>query len=534
MGTALFGHSSRVKRLRITSILGRRRAAAPEIRPRNPARRLPLGRSRVARRRRTLLRASDTMGGDHRGGKRHRREVRSRLPARPSERPPLPPRSRSRRRADHAPRARAFRTLNADRSPHAALRPGRLAHARRRPPARGPAPAMNQELQEMREAIIHCDGSPEMLRNLSGLLAHDLPALTAPALEFVMECVQELPVKTPVYATLVGLLNPRAPAFVEEVVRAAIERLEHRLGSDDPSDRTRAEAPPPLPRHPPLRRRPHPRGRHRRPRHRPLRGDRRRRRRAPGVAAQGGLPRVRVLAALPCAGGTLSSEAASRDAFERLCDTAEEYLGKRVQGPDPAAMTFAADATDDWLEEIWGRVNLTRKAGAGGNRGGVARRCVHRGRRRHRSRRSWRGARSTRRRSWPCPRNVRRRRRGGSRRTPCDPGSGERAEKINDPSERDAKPKRRGAHFFLSSREPPAPPGDDRRRRERSRSIRGDDTTLSLYLVNPRRSGDERNARPSETTTGLRAPRRRRRAATTRREARRMFFFFPRRTSERR
>lgn len=231
----------------------------------------------------------------------------------------------------------------------------------------GPAPAMNQELQEMREAIIHCDGSPEMLRNLSGLLAHDLPALTAPALEFVMECVQELPVKTPVYATLVGLLNPRAPAFVEEVVRAAIERLEHRLGSDDPSDRTRAKL---LLRFLAI---------------------------LPSVAVltpaaaidvldtvlcaaiadadaarPGWQPRAdylvyAVLAALPWAGGTLSSEAGSRDAFERLCDTAEEYLGKRVQGPDPAAMTFAADATDDWLEEIWGRVNLTRKAGAGGN-----------------------------------------------------------------------------------------------------------------------------------------------------------------------
>ena len=35
----------------------------------------------------------------------------------------------------------------------------------------------------------------------------------------------------------------------------------------------------------------------------------------------------------------------------------------RRQGPDPAAMIFASDATDDWLEEIWGRVNEVRKAG---------------------------------------------------------------------------------------------------------------------------------------------------------------------------
>ena len=92
----------------------------------------------------------------------------------------------------------------------------------------------------MRDAIIHCDGSPEMCRNLSGLLAHDLPALTEPALKFIMECVQELPVKTPVYATLVGLLNPKVPAFVEDVVRDAIERIEATLRSDDVSDCTRA------------------------------------------------------------------------------------------------------------------------------------------------------------------------------------------------------------------------------------------------------------------------------------------------------
>ena len=46
---------------------------------------------------------------------------------------------------------------------------------------RGGGPTPNQELMEMREAIIHCNGSPEMLRNLAGLLAHDLPSLTEPA-----------------------------------------------------------------------------------------------------------------------------------------------------------------------------------------------------------------------------------------------------------------------------------------------------------------------------------------------------------------
>jgi hypothetical protein len=55
-----------------------------------------------------------------------------------------------------------------------------------------------------------------------------------------LECVQELPVKTPVYATLVGLLNARVPEFVEEVVRTAIEHLEASLKSSDLSDKIRA------------------------------------------------------------------------------------------------------------------------------------------------------------------------------------------------------------------------------------------------------------------------------------------------------
>jgi len=223
-------------------------------------------------------------------------------------------------------------------------------------------PAMNQELREMRDAIIHCDGSPEMCRNLSGLLAHDLPALTEPALKFIMECVQELPVKTPVYATLVGLLNPKVPAFVEDVVRDAIERIEATLRSDDVSDRTRARL---LLRFVAL---------------------------LPSVgvmepsaavdvldavvcaalaaadaAEPGWQPRAdflvyAVLAVMPWAGRTLAL-GEGEGTFERLMQSVEEYLGKRRQGPDPAAMIFASDATDDWLEEIWGRVNEVRKAG---------------------------------------------------------------------------------------------------------------------------------------------------------------------------
>ena len=95
----------------------------------------------------------------------------------------------------------------------------------------------------MRDAIIHCDGSPEMTRNLAGLLANDLPALTEPATRFLLECVEELPVKTPVYAALLGLLNASSPAFVEECAGAAIRRLEERLANAASSrdDQTRAK-----------------------------------------------------------------------------------------------------------------------------------------------------------------------------------------------------------------------------------------------------------------------------------------------------
>ena len=234
---------------------------------------------------------------------------------------------------------------------------------------RGGGPTPNQELMEMREAIIHCNGSPEMLRNLAGLLAHDLPSLTEPALKFIMECVTELPVKTPVYAALVGLLNVRVPEFVEEVVRAAIEQLEQKLGSSDPDDKTRARL---LLRFIAC---------------------------LPSVgvisaehalecldaivcgavaaaddANPGWQPRADflvyiVLAAMPWAGESLSAHAETGNAaeiFDVLLSSVEEYLGRRSRGPDPASMTFAAadGRADDWLEELWGRVNEVRKAGA--------------------------------------------------------------------------------------------------------------------------------------------------------------------------
>ena len=226
--------------------------------------------------------------------------------------------------------------------------------------------AGSRELEEMREAIIHCDGSPEMMKHLSGLLAQDLPALNEPACKFVLECVQNLPVKTPVYATLVAMLNHGCGEFVEEVVRATCELLETSLASASLDDRIRARlllrfvAVWPI----------------------------------VGIVSEsaavdildavvcaaldaaekgepGWQPRADylayiALAALPWAGGTLQKA----KEFDRMMDSIEDYLRKRRQGQDPAAMLFAppagsaADTVDDWLEECWGRVNEVRKAGA--------------------------------------------------------------------------------------------------------------------------------------------------------------------------
>ena len=80
-----------------------------------------------------------------------------------------------------------------------------------------------------------------MTRNLAGLLSNDLPSLTEPATRFLLECVEELPVKTPVYVALLGLLNKTASKFVEEFVNSLLERLELRLQSPNQDDQIRAK-----------------------------------------------------------------------------------------------------------------------------------------------------------------------------------------------------------------------------------------------------------------------------------------------------
>ena len=255
--------------------------------------------------------------------------------------------------------------------------------------------AADRELREMRDAIIHCDGSPEMTRNLAGLLANDLPALNEPATRFLLECVEELPVKTPVYAALLGLLNRTSPEFAEEAVGAVVRRLEERLGSNARDDQTRAKL---LTRFLTM---------------------------LPQVGVVKPSAAIDVLDALVCAAGdaadianaksrqnssgdartaahlwqprsdflvgcalaatpwcgasfAASTEPGAADAFDALLASVEEYLAKRNRrGPDPSAMTFGAAAAedassgagssvslaDDWLEETFGRVNETRRAG---------------------------------------------------------------------------------------------------------------------------------------------------------------------------
>jgi|TARA_B110000977_G_scaffold63300_1_gene86081 nuclear cap-binding protein subunit 1 len=234
----------------------------------------------------------------------------------------------------------------------------------------------------MRDAIIHCDGSPEMTRNLAGLLSNDLPSLTEPATRFLLECVEELPVKTPVYVALLGLLNKTASKFVEEFVNSLLERLELRLQSPNQDDQIRAKL---LTRYITM---------------------------LPSVHVLKSSSAIDVLDALLCAASDAADIAATRvsakftwqprsdflvkcalastpwcgqslasstepgsaDAFDNLFRSVEEYLQKRSRsGPDPSSMTFASavasaddDRTvvaDDWLEEIFGRVNETRRAG---------------------------------------------------------------------------------------------------------------------------------------------------------------------------
>ena len=64
----------------------------------------------------------------------------------------------------------------------------------------------------------------DVLGGLSSDIARDVPVLGDRATAFVMECVTELPVKTPVYAALAGLINAEAREFGAQVVEATRRR----------------------------------------------------------------------------------------------------------------------------------------------------------------------------------------------------------------------------------------------------------------------------------------------------------------------
>jgi hypothetical protein len=62
-------------------------------------------------------------------------------------------------------------------------------------------------MRELREAIIHLDGSEQNVKNLSLDIAPDIQQIGDDVTRFTLECVSELPVKTPVYALLIALIK---------------------------------------------------------------------------------------------------------------------------------------------------------------------------------------------------------------------------------------------------------------------------------------------------------------------------------------
>ena len=220
-----------------------------------------------------------------------------------------------------------------------------------------------------------------MTHNLAGLLANDLPALNEPATRFLIECVEELPVKTPVYAALLGLLNKTSPEFAEDAVGAVVRRLEERLGSTSRDDQSRAKL---LTRFLTM---------------------------LPQVGVVKHTDAIDVLDALVCAacdaadvaiaksrqgdsdkraghlwqprsdflvgcalaatpwcGASFASatEPGAADAFDRLLTSVEEYLAKRNRrGPYPSAMTFGAGGElRRTPARLWRTTGSRRRSGA--------------------------------------------------------------------------------------------------------------------------------------------------------------------------
>lgn len=230
--------------------------------------------------------------------------------------------------------------------------------------SRGRDGPTDEDLHELRDVIIHCDGSVEVLGGLSEDIARDVPVLCEQAKDFVLECVTELPVKTPVYAALVGLVNSKEGEFGERVVEATREALVESLNGEDVGQRTRARL---LTRFLLMLS-------------------------TVGVVsrkdaleylsslissakdlAEGGSvgwqPRADWLAyvalsALPWGGETLSKSEVSNE-MEALLDMATEYCSARTTHPDAASTIIkSADGHEiDWFVDLCNRLNAARTDG---------------------------------------------------------------------------------------------------------------------------------------------------------------------------
>lgn len=72
---------------------------------------------------------------------------------------------------------------------------------------------MVEDLDELRDVIIYCDGSMDVFGGLLSDIVRDVLVLGDCVMVFVMECVMELLVKMLVYVVLVGLINAEAREF---------------------------------------------------------------------------------------------------------------------------------------------------------------------------------------------------------------------------------------------------------------------------------------------------------------------------------
>jgi len=102
-------------------------------------------------------------------------------------------------------------------------------------------------MRELRDAIIHLDGSEEQVKGLSQDIGPDIQQIGDDVTRFTLECVTELPVKTPVYALLIALIKSNSEEFglefSERFLNKVAEAIEHDLSEidEDKDARTRVK-----------------------------------------------------------------------------------------------------------------------------------------------------------------------------------------------------------------------------------------------------------------------------------------------------